>query len=208
MNSSRYNLSIADLPTDAMQSVIAATEASVGVGKIVRNWVKGLLIHVAHGFDCEHVIRRRHGRMPILTFIGTSADAEVAVYTFQFLYRELDSLVERALPKLKRQNKGWTTASLRYAYLAGAVKRIGERFHEQTQAVRAAEHNGCKDLILAKDRIIRSYMANAFPHIKVEYGRGRVISAGAFEKGYGEAGDIGLRPGITRNESEQSAITA
>ncbi len=204
----RYNLSIADLPTDAMKSAIAATEASVGVGKVVRNWVKGLLIHIAHGFECEHVIRRRHGRAPILTFIGTPADAEVAVYTFQFLYRELDRLVDKSLPSLKRQNRGWSTAALRYAYLSGAVKRIGERFQEQTQTIRAAERHGCKDLVLVKEQMIRSYMTAAFPSIRIEYGRNRAISAGAFEKGYGDANDIALRPGISRKDSEQSAVTA
>ena len=38
---SRYNLSMADLPTDDMTRVIAATEACVQVGKVVHNWVKG-----------------------------------------------------------------------------------------------------------------------------------------------------------------------
>ncbi len=41
----------------------------------------------------------------MLTFIGTEADAEVAVYTFCFLHRELNMLVERALPKLKRKTE-------------------------------------------------------------------------------------------------------
>jgi Protein of unknown function (DUF2786) len=77
----RYNLSIAELPTDEIGSAIAATEASVRVGKAVRNWVKGLLLHVAEGFECQHIIRRRHGCNAILSFIGTPADAEVAVYT-------------------------------------------------------------------------------------------------------------------------------
>src|SRR5208337_2121204 len=90
----RYNLSIADLPTNDANSTLAATEASVRVGKAVRIWVKGLLIHVAEGFDCQHIIRRRHCSDTVLSFIGTPADAEVAIYTFRFLYRQLDSFVE------------------------------------------------------------------------------------------------------------------
>ena len=133
---SRYNLSMADLPTDDMKAAVAVTEASVGVGRVVRNWVKGLLIHVAYGFDCEHIIRRRHASNPILTFIGTTADAEIAVYTFRFLFGELNRLVDRSLPKLKRENRFWSTPSLRYAYLDGAVKRIGERFQRQTEKIR------------------------------------------------------------------------
>jgi hypothetical protein len=108
----RYNLSIADLPTDDVNSTLAATEMSVRVGKAVRSWVKGLLIHVAEGFDCEHIIRRRHGSDTVLSFIGTPADAEVAIYTFRFLYRQLDSFVERALPRLRRENKGWSATAL------------------------------------------------------------------------------------------------
>ena len=205
---SRYNLSVADLPTDDMKSAIAVMEASVGVGGVVRNWVKGLLIHVAYGFDCDHIISRRQGSNPVLTFIGTSADAEVAVYTFRFLYRELNRLVDRALPKLRRENKFWSSASLRYAYLDGAVKRIGERFRDQTQAIRTAERHECKDLVLAKEQIVKSYMDSAFPNIRMEHAKRRVISAGAFEKGYSDAAVIKLAPGITNKDKEHLSVTA
>jgi hypothetical protein len=203
----RHNLSIADLPTDEIKSAIAPTESSVSVGKVVKNWVKGLLIHVADGFECQHIIRRRHGSNTILSFIGAPADAEVAVYTFQFLYRQLHRLVERALPKLKRENKGWSAAALRHAYLDGAVKRIGERFREQTESIRVAERHGCKELVLAKEQMIENYMAVAFSNIRIEYGRRRVVSAAAFDKGYGDAGTISLRPGIANEDSEQLAVT-
>ncbi|MBI5249922.1 MAG: DUF2786 domain-containing protein [Desulfomonile tiedjei] len=200
----RHNLSMADLSTDELKSAIAATEASVKVGKVLRNWEKGLLIHIARGFECEHIIRRRQGCSPLLTFIGTEADAEVASYTFQFLYRELNRLVDRTLPRLKRENRNWNTASLRYAYLDGAVKRIGERFRERTQAVRTAESNGCRELVLVKDEIIRNYMASAFSSIKTEYSRSRIVSAGAFEKGYKDADHISLRAAVSGNSEEYS----
>ncbi|MBI4963366.1 MAG: DUF2786 domain-containing protein [Desulfomonile tiedjei] len=203
----RYNLSIAELPPDDMNSALKPTEASVRVGKAVRNWVKGLLIHVAEGFDCEHIIRRRHGSDPILSFIGTPADAAVAVSTFQFLYRQLHRLLERALPRLKGDNRNWSTAALKSAYLDGAVKRIGERFREQTQAIRAVERDGCKALVLVKEQMINNYMAAAFPNIRLEYGRRRVVSAAAFEKGYCDAGTIHLRPGTANEGSERLAVT-
>jgi hypothetical protein len=85
----RYNLSIADLPTDDANSTLTPTEISVCLGKAVRIWLKGLLLHVAEGFDCQHILRRRYGRDTVLSFIGTPADAEVAIYTFRFLYRQL-----------------------------------------------------------------------------------------------------------------------
>ncbi|MEI7449236.1 MAG: DUF2786 domain-containing protein [Desulfomonile sp.] len=204
---SRYNLSMADLPTDDMRRVIAATEACVQVGKVVHNWVKGLLIHTAHGFECEHIIHRRHGCDLTLSFIGTAADAEVAAYTFQFVYRELIRLLQRALPNLKREHTGWSTAALRYAYLDGAVKRIGERFWEHTQTIRAAERKGCKELVLAKEQMIKSYMDKAFPNIRREYARGRFVSAGAFDKGYRDAGSLSLRPGIPGKDSDMFAVT-
>lgn len=203
----RHNLSIADLPTDDITSAIAPTEASVSVGKVVRNWVKGLLIHIADGFECQHIIRRRHGSHTILSFIGTPADAEVAVYTFQFLYRQLHRLVERALPRLKRENRGWSTAALKSAYLDGAVRRIGEKFRAQTQPIRSAEHHNCKELVLAKEQIIKNYVAAAFPNIKMEYGRRRVVSAAAFDKGYSDAGTINLRPGIAKEDLQQLPVT-
>jgi hypothetical protein len=203
---SLYNLSIADLPTDDLKNVIAATEKSVGVGKVLRNWVKGLLIHVAEGFECEHVIRRRQGCAPLLTFIGTHADAEVALYTFQFLYRELNTFADRAIPLLKRENRNWSTASLRYAYLDGAVKRIGEKFREQTRSVRVAEQNGCKELVLAKEHMIRNYMASAFASIKMEYGRRRCVSVKAFQKGYSDAAGISFRRALEDEAPDSRAI--
>ena len=204
----RYNLSMADLPTDELKSVVTATEKSFGVGKVLRNWIKGLLIHIAEGFECEHVIRRRYGCAPLLTFIGTQADAEVAVYTFQFLYRELNACADRALPSLKRQNKSWHTAALRYAYLDGAVHRIGERFQEQARYMRAVEHNGCKDLVLAKDQMIRTYMASAYGNLRLEYGRRRCVSADAFERGYRDAATIALNKALENDSPDSGAVRA
>ena len=199
----RYNLSMADLPMDEANSAFTPIETSVRVGKAVRNWVKGLLIQVSEGFECQHIIRRRHGSNTLLSFIGAPADAEVAAYTFQFLYRQLDQLVERALPKLKRDNRGWSAGALRHAYLDGAVKRIGEKLWEQTNIIRAVEQRECKDLVLAKEHMINNYMAAAYPNIRMEYGRRRIVSAEAFDRGYNDAGAINLRPGIAKKDSRQ-----
>jgi len=203
----RYNLSIADLPIEDVNSALAPKEASVRVGKVVKNWVKGLLLHVAEGFECRHIIRRSHGSDTILSFIGTPADAEVAVYTFQFLHRQLHRLAERSLPRLKKQNRGWSTVALKHAYLDGAVKRIGERFKEQTESIRAAERHDCKELVLVKEQMIKNYMATAFSSIRMEYGRRRVVSAAAFDHGYRDAGTIKLRP-VAKEDSESLAVTA
>jgi hypothetical protein len=201
----RYNLSIADLPMDEANSTLVPTETSVRVGKAVRNWVKGLMLHVAEGFECQHIIRRRHRSNTVLTFIGTPADSEVAAYTFQFLYRQVRNLVEQALPRLKRENRGWSAVALRHAYLDGSVKRIGEKLRKQTQPIRAVEHHECKDLVLAKEQMIKNYMATAFSNIRMEYGRRRIVSAGAFEKGYRDADTINLKPGIAKEDSEPSS---
>lgn len=199
---SRYNLSMADLPVDEITGVIEAAQTSVWVGSIVRNWVKGLLIHVARGFDCAHVVRRRNGSDPILTFIGTGADAEVAAYAFQFLYRELNRLADGSLPKLRRENRGWSAAQLRYAYLDGAVKRLGERFQEQTETIKTTERDRCKDLVVAKEHVIRKYIEREFANIRTEYGKRRIVAANAFEKGYRDAGAITLHHalGVARKD--------
>jgi hypothetical protein len=204
---SRYNLTMADLPSAEVKNAFEAVEKSVAVGRVVRNWVKGLLIHVANGFECEHIIRRRHGRDPILTFIGTSADAEVAVYTFQFLYRQIDGLAERALPRLKRENRGWSGSSLKFAYLDGAVQRIGERLQAQADSMRRTEQNCCKELVLVKEQLIEQYMRRTFSRIIKEYGRRRAVSATAFNKGYQDAAGITLRPATTKGESDRFALT-
>ncbi len=192
---SRYNLCTADLPLDDMRAGLHVREASVQVGKILHSWVKGLLVHVATGFECEHLVKRTPGSVPSLTFIGTGADAQVALMTFQYLYDELNRMVEAALPELRRENRGWNGASLRFAYLDGAVRRIGERFHEEIRPIRDAEGIRCTDLVVAKEHVIDEYMANTFPFIRREYGRARSISAGAFRKGYHDAESLTLRGG-------------
>jgi hypothetical protein len=203
---SAHNLSMADLPAEDVKASLHATEQSVNTGKIVRNWVKGLLIHVAYGFDCEHIIRRSHGADPVLSFIGAPADAEVAVYTFRFLYAELSRMAERAIPTLKRENRGWSTVSLKYAYLDGAVSRVGGRLREETRRIKVAEQGECKALVLVKEDLIRDYMARTFPRITKEYGRRRAISVDAFNRGYSDAEGIALRPGLNKGTG-QSAIT-
>jgi len=204
----RYNLGMADLSTDELKSAISAIETSISVGKVLRSWVKGLFTHAARGFECEPLIRRQYGCSPMLTFIGTAADTEVASYTFQFLYRELNRLADRALPKLKKENWSWNTSALKYAYLDGAVKRIGERFLEQTRAIRNEESRSCKELVVLKDEIIRNYMASTFSNIKIEHSKTRVVSADAFDKGYKDANRVNLRPGVSDNfdETRQASL--
>lgn len=205
---SRHNLRVADLPADEMTNSLDAAETTVEVGKVLRNWVKGLLIFVAQGFECEHIIRRRNGAAPVLTFIGVDADAQVAAYTFQFLFRELNGLVDKALPHLKRKNPGWNGGSLRYAYLDGAVRKIGERLKEETREIRVTEKKMCTDLVVAKEQLIRNYMESNFASIRREYGRRRAVSVNAFEKGYADADNIDLKPGIQSNDSERLLETA
>lgn len=191
---SRYNLCMADLPPDDMNGALDVTEACVETGKLLRNWIKGLMIHVATGFDCSHIIRRRTGSNPILSFIGTQADAQTAACTFQFLCRELNRMADSAVPRLSREARGWSSGALRFAYLEGGVKRIGERFREQTREIREVERETCKDLVLAKEKMIRNYMNATFSNIRREYGRARTVSSVAFEKGYSDANRVELRP--------------
>jgi len=135
-------------------------------------------------------------------------DAQVAAYTFQFLFRELNRLVDKALPQLKRENPGWNGASLRYAYLDGAVRKIGERLQEETREIRVTEKKICTDLVVAKEQLIRNYMESNFASIRKEYGRRRVVSVKAFKKGYADADNIHLGPGIKSNDKEQLLETA
>jgi hypothetical protein len=203
---SKHNLSMADLPTDKMDQAFTVIQASAQAGKVLRHWVKGLLIHVARGFDCEHLIQRSHGTNPLLTFIGTAADAEAALYTFEFLHRKLHQFVELALPQLRRENRGWPAASLRYAYLEGAVVRIGEKFEERARQIKDAERKVSTALIVVKERAIKDYMAERFADIYVEKSKKRTVSAGAFEKGYRDGDRLDLRPGMRERDGEKRLV--
>jgi hypothetical protein len=205
---SAYNLTVADLPLDRMHDHLGIVESNVHMGKVLRTWVKSLMLHVACGFECELIIRRQRGKDPIPSYIGTVADSQVAAYTCTFLYQELNRLADKALPQLKRENRGWHTTSLKNSYLEGAVNRIGERFREQTQAIRNVEKQTCKDLIPAKDRMIRTYMQKNFDCIRKEYGKSRTLSLTAFKQGYDDAASVDLKPGIEQSTSGYSQVGA
>ena len=203
---SKHNLAMSDLSVDEIRSTVEIAEAFVDAGRVLRNWVKGLIIHVSRGFECEHLVRRRTGAKPLLSFIGTRADCEVAAYTFRFLMRELKLLADRALPELKRSHRGWSGQSLKNAYLTGAVMRIGERFEEKTAQVRAEELRVCTDLIVAKQQMISQYMDRTIGRVCREYGRSVTVSAQAFRRGYADAGDIDLDTEANRNDMTQAAL--
>jgi Protein of unknown function (DUF2786) len=190
---SKHNLTMADLPADEIRNALHVVETSVEAGRLLRSWVKGLLVRVAEGFDCEHIIRRSRESKPVLSFIGTDTDTRVATSTFRFLYEELNRLADEALPGLKLTNGRCNTNALRYAYLEGAVVRIGERLREQTARIKDLEEHMCKDLVPAKRQVIHDYMRTNFTWIRKESGKKRSVSALAFTKGYTDAGSIDLR---------------
>ncbi|MEW6350657.1 MAG: DUF2786 domain-containing protein [Thermodesulfobacteriota bacterium] len=192
---SKHHLSMADLTVEEMQGSLDVTSASVEAGKVLRVWVKALLYHVAKGFDCENLIQRRFNAAPLVTFIGTAEDVQIALAAFQFLFRELTGLADRALPVLKREARGWSATSLRYAYLEGAVTRIGERFREETRAVRTVEGEKCRDLVVVKDDLIQRYLHKTFPGMTRMHHKPRTVSAHAYEKGYHDGGAVPLGRG-------------
>jgi hypothetical protein len=204
---SKHNLAMSDLTVDEFRSTVEIAEAFVDAGRVLRNWVKGLIIHVSRGFECEHIVRRRNGAKPLLSFIGTRADCEVAAYTFRFLMRELKVLADRALPELKRSHGGWSGQSLKNAYLTGAVVRIGERFEEKTAQLKAEELRVCTDLIVAKQQMIGRYIQQTIGRVRREYGRPAAISTQAFRRGYTDAGDIDLETEGNRNDLTQAALS-
>ncbi|MDQ7784967.1 MAG: DUF2786 domain-containing protein [Desulfomonilaceae bacterium] len=205
---SRHNMAYADVPPEEIRNSLDVCEAFVDAGSVLRNWIKGLIIHVSHAFECQAMVRRRRGLRPLLSFIGTKTDAEVAASTFRFLAEELTDLSDKALPSLKRQHRGWNTAALRYAYLGGAVVRIGERLQESTDRIKAEEENVCKDLVLAKERMIHDYMRRTFGTVRREYGRTRAVSARAFQQGYMDAEKIDIGSDGDRERIGNEALTA
>ncbi len=205
---SRHNMGLADVPPEEMKNSLDVCEAFVDAGSVLRNWIKGLIIHVSHAFECQAMVRRSRGTKPLLSFIGTKTDAEVAASTFHFLTRELNELSDKALPRLKREHRGWHTASLRYAYLGGAVARIGERLQESTEHIKAQEEEACKDLVLAKEQMIQDYMQRTFQHVRREYGRTRAVSARAYQQGYMDAEKIEIDGDRENGRTANDVLTA
>ena len=205
---SRYNLCVADLPAEEFERSLEVVEASVETGRLLRNWVKGLVVHVSGSFQCSHIVRRRRGSTPLLSFIGTPADAKVAAYTFQFLFQQLNGLADKALPRLRRENPSWSGNALRYAYLDGAVRRIGERLHERTRDIDERENRLCTALVLAKDQMIQEYLAENFGRIAKEYGTTRYVSARAYAKGYSDGEKVMLRQAVEDRAGADPSLRA
>jgi hypothetical protein len=193
---SNYNLSMADLPIEEIRATLDIMEKTVEEETILSIWIQNLLVHVCQSFDCTHIIANQKGKSRII-FIGDSADAEVAAFTFEFLKMEIKRLCSESLPLLVKQlGKKWSPRQLEESYFEGAVHRIGEKLRKHVEKIKKTESEKCTALILLKEDLLEEYLEKKFPEWNYAQREQKSGSPEAFAKGYHDADAIQVRKSI------------
>jgi hypothetical protein len=74
--------------------------------------------------------------------------------------------------------------------------------------MRAQEEVVCKDLVLAKERLIQDYMRKTFHNVRREHSHTRAVSARAFQQGYMDAENVEIGANRDRERTAAEALTA
>jgi hypothetical protein len=165
---SQYNLSLATLPHQVVNTTLGIVEHELETNTIDGYWVTDLLTHVARGFHCETFRRlATQTNKTLFIFIGTSLDAETAATIFLFLKNRLEALVNKKLDCLKQENPGWNEILLRMSYLEGAAERLGERVDDEVLKIKNEERKHCQDLVVLKSKNLNTYMKENHPKVKI-----------------------------------------
>lgn len=185
---SKYNLDMAECLAREEEIDLKAVEEQIKDKEVA--WAGNLFGGVARIFDCHPI---RGGGL--FRFVGMTADVQTAVYTYQFLCREIERLGTQAMPMLKAQNRGESPRRLGSSYRMGMVSRILRDMREQSPK-RKAEQEGCTALVVIKKAGIQDYINDAYPNLR----RGRptrsYVSNGAYERGYADGANVSVRPGV------------
>lgn len=198
---SKYNLSLAEIKAEDVQDTLQVGPHGYVMGKKVPRWCQYLSSQVAEVFDCFVYISTLRGtRQKTLIFVGTEADGQVAVYTFEYLVRELLRLYERSKDDLKQWFPDRSLQTMRTDYLNGATSRVNELLREHHQAIKQREQEQCSALVVYKKNSLEKYLKNL--HLRKQQNSKRRDDYAVYSKGYSDGKQIKIREGVasTRNE--------
>lgn len=185
---SEHNLAIADI--EGANKPDKADKIETSVAKTLPKWLRHLSGGVSYAFDCQAIHHPTTGKM---TFIGISADVQVAAYTFIYLDRTLRTLCSSYM----KQNITTVITNrhrelMRQSYFLGAVSTINKRLKEQK--VQTPITTGA--LVLVKEGLIRQAMSE-IGNIRTMHSRRSYINTDAYSRGQADGGEVGISQGIS-----------
>jgi len=191
----RHNLTLAEVETLTAEDPLII-RARMGTGyKHLPVWLIYLGAVVEKPFDC--VALHSSGE---LSFCGTETDAEVALYTFTYLYRAIWDcwLIHREELKAdQRWKRKKRPGVYRQSFLMGAVTAVDETLRRHLKSDRrraqyASPH--CRALVLRKGQAIEKYLENL--NIRRSKEQNLNMDDDGLYAGYHEGKWIQIRTGI------------
>jgi hypothetical protein len=149
-----------------------------------------------------------HHRGMMLCYFGLPADVHVAIYLTETLRRALDSEWRTFSMDIKEAN-AWADfwgdakekAPLRMArssFMQAITMRLSERLTEMKEAQSQSKTNNCREIVLAKERIVQAAFDAAFDatYITSSYSRGPSgIDVDAWEAGNAAGDRVNIHAG-------------
>jgi hypothetical protein len=184
---SSYNLSLADLSIEDILQKLGIVEIPTSTYFKIEEWVQALAFHIARIFDCRVLGWGSLSEIGRIVFVGTPSDAEVAIYTFEFLRRSVDEMAKDAIRTLREERKGIDEATYRQTYLIGAVQRIREEMVLRSLVFKKKEQNECTAVVLHKKENLDKYLNEKYPHIETSETTLFDLDRESFYRGYAQA---------------------
>ncbi len=173
-------------------------------GKRIARWIMLLLVPVADLHDCKVRYVRGATGLKVPQFIGTTEDAMVAGYVFEYLVREIKWLAKLYQPLNKLLKGGMAGMN---DFKDGASSTVRDMLREMRKAKEAAEQqvnaDNSRALVICKKQLIES-------RYSIKYTRGGSRSYRNSEaRASGERAGAGvtIRDAITGSGSRTALIT-
>jgi hypothetical protein len=101
--------------------------------------------------------QHEHHRGMILCFFGLPADVQVAIYLTETLRRALDS-EWRTFWRARETTKGpkLSARTARFSFMQAMMMRLSDRLMQLKEAQSQSRANNCREIVLAKERIVQA----------------------------------------------------
>lgn len=166
-------------------------------------WMELLARTVAKAHYCENAIRLGSA---VQVFIGRRTDAEAAKMAFEYLSTAALRLAyvawQTARAKAKREGTAWVPG-FRESWLVGFCQRLGERYDEELEAIKAKWANSGTALMRLTDAmtVVRNHLAKTPLGSAPRLQQLQVQNEEGYRKGRKAAEDVALKNSSTKIEA-------
>lgn len=166
--------------------------------KTVDKWLRSLFGSVAAAFDCS-AISISNSTTTRLRFIGCGEDPQVAMYTMQYLVKEIERLAKQFVKGLPpHTNK----AMHRKSFLLGAVNGVRAQLAQQKKATPTTS----TALVPVKQHLIKQFVAENHGEARTVKTRRSSVYSDSYAKGKAAGAELSIRKGVTGQGDGQAAI--